>query len=112
MRELRMALGVIMILRNVTMHSTVADCEEMERGKFFIQMFPSTNSWQSIKDTASFALEVVLNYLTQAPNPNSNPAMTSHEKNQHLEAIRSICMATTHDELSDFGIPPRKSVTF
>eukprot|EP00111_Clytia_hemisphaerica_P000054 TCONS_00000132-protein len=62
-QKLRMCVFTIKILRNLTMHLTPKECQEIETAKYTKD--PFFKSWKDIKETISYALKFSLNYLEE-----------------------------------------------
>ena len=99
-QKLRMCLITMKMVRNLTMHLTLKKCKEIRESQYLEDEF--LISWKEIKDTASYALKYVLNYLKQEgciTDENVNTKMTSVHNALTSDSI--IPLSLSEKQLND-----------
>ena len=79
-QKLRMCLITLKMVRDLTVHLTKKKCEEINKGRYLEDEF--FKSWKEIRDTVSYALSYVLNYLKQ------NGCITTDDFKTNMSTLR------------------------
>ena len=96
-QELRLSLHIILAFRNMTMHSTEVEYDNMDNNNFSCDQLPAyCSSWEMVRDTICHATETVLKYLEK-----NDPKFTNRQLMKQQQDLSNVESMTTEEEVLD-----------